>query len=85
MLHQLKEEIKEKSFCFFVFFLRYSTYSCTDTLPLLQTPVVQRRSPGARARLQQEIIASSPGRSSLTPQSIIKVLTLPTCYNCKTH
>ncbi|XP_034239257.1 protein ELYS [Thrips palmi] len=48
-------------------------YSCADTLVLLNTPVVQRRSPSSRAKLQQQMIASSPGHSTVTPQSIIKV------------
>ncbi|KAK3926779.1 Protein ELYS [Frankliniella fusca] len=52
---------------------RYSTYSCTDTLSLLNTPVVQRRSPSTRAKLQQQLIACSPGHKATTPQSIIKV------------
>lgn len=52
---------------------RYSTYSCTDTLSLLNTPVVQRRSPSTRAKLQQQLIACSPGHKAATPQSIIKV------------
>lgn len=48
-------------------------YSCADILVALTTPVVQRRSPSSRAKLQQQMIASSPGHSTVTPQSIIKV------------
>lgn len=67
-LHQQSQQEQQKAMK-----ERYSTYTCTDTLTLMHTPVVQRRSPSSRAKLQQQMIACSPGHSSVTPQSIIKV------------